>query len=191
MSSGQSRTVSHAHVIVGALQFNSRAMKIFATLLLLVLAACQHKTSARKSLPSTDDVPVVLASGALPPDQTKVVEELSARSRIPISELRQLLDDCERTQLSMNICAFRKFVQSDLELEAILNAMRESASQECRADMDRDQAAWEAERDRACFEETEIEEGGSMRPMLISSCKTGANRARILLLKERDSCPGQ
>ncbi|WP_430540080.1 lysozyme inhibitor LprI family protein [Pseudoxanthomonas mexicana] len=55
--------------------------------------------------------------------------------------------------------------------------------------MDRAHAAWETERDRACCEETEVDEGGLVRPMLISVCKTRATRARILLLKEMGAYP--
>jgi uncharacterized protein YecT (DUF1311 family) len=170
-----------------------RAIKISVAFCVFILAACQHEVPIATSSPSSEGavVPVVSAPEVFRPDQAKVVEELSARSRIPTSELRQLLDDCERTQLSMNICAFRNFVASDLELDAALKARRESASQQCRDDMDRAHAAWEAERDRACYEETEVDEGGSMRPMLISACKTDATKARILLLKEMDLCPGE
>lgn len=189
MPSGRFRTVRHAHVPLGMWQFNARVTKVFATLLLLALAACQRPISAAKSLPPSDDVPLVLASGVLPPDQSRVVEELSVRSRIPTSELRKLLDDCERTQLSVNICALKNFVASELELESALDAKRESASQQCRVDMDRAHAAWKEGRDKACFEETEMDKGGSMWPMLISGCKTAATQARILLLREMDSCP--
>jgi uncharacterized protein YecT (DUF1311 family) len=120
--------------------------------------------------------------------QSTIVEELSSRSRIPPSELHQLLNDCDRTQLSMNICALRDFVASDLDLDAALKLKQESLPQQCRAEMDRAQAAWKAERDRACIEETEADEGGSMRPMLISACKTTATRARMLFVKEMNSC---
>ncbi|WP_369938547.1 lysozyme inhibitor LprI family protein [Xanthomonas tesorieronis] len=88
----------------------------------------------------------------------------------------------------MNICAFRNFVASDLDLEAAVKAKRESLPH-CRAKIDSAQAAWEAELEKACNEETEAEEGGSMRPMLISACKTSATRARIAFVKKMKSCP--
>ncbi|UKE76543.1 lysozyme inhibitor LprI family protein [Xanthomonas graminis] len=121
--------------------------------------------------------------------QSTIVAELSSRSRIPPTELQQLLNDCDRTQLSMNICAFRDFVASDLDLDAALKDKRESLPQ-CRAQIDGAQVAWEAERDKECNEETAPEEGGSMRPMLISACKTAATRARITFVKEMKSCSG-
>ena len=49
----------------------------------------------------------------------------------------------------------------------------------CRAQADRVHADWKAARDRLCMDDTRDAEGGSMRPMLISACKTEANRARL------------
>jgi len=117
-----------------------------------------------------------------------VVEELSRHSRIPTSELKQLLADCDRTQRSMNICAFRDFVATDLELDAALEAKHESVARQCQVERDRTQFAWETEHDRACNEETKTNEGGSMRPMLISDCKTIATKERISWVKEINPC---
>ncbi|MBD9478858.1 DUF1311 domain-containing protein [Pseudoxanthomonas sp. PXM02] len=88
----------------------------------------------------------------------------------------------------MNICAFRDFVASDLELDAVMDAKRASALPQCLAGMDRKHAAWETKRDKACLEETEEDKGGSMYPMLLSSCKTEATRERISFVKQSDSC---
>lgn len=191
MSSGHCRTIRHSHVHAGVLKSKSLIAKTRATLLIFTLAACQHEIPTATPSPSSGGAAVspVSASRDVSPDHSKVMEELSARSRIPTSELRQLLDDCERTQRSMNICAFRNFVAWDLELDAALKAKRESASLQCRADLDRAHAAWEAERDRACYEETEVDAGGSMRPMLISGCKTDLTRARLVFVGKMDACP--
>lgn len=127
-------------------------------------------------------------TGATAPSDSDVLATLSARSLIPVEELQQLLSDCERTQLNMNICAFRDFVAADLELAAVLNARQASASPACQAQIRRTQADWEAEREGTCKEEAKAHEGGSMRPMLISTCKTAATRIRTRLLQEADPC---
>ncbi|MCH2091807.1 MAG: DUF1311 domain-containing protein [Pseudoxanthomonas sp.] len=119
------------------------------------------------------------------------MEELSARSRIPASELRVLLGDCSRTQLAMTLCASRNLVAAELELDAQREAKRASVVPECRAEMDGAHIAWKAERDRICSEETEEDKGGSMYPMLLSSCKTTATKARILWVKGMGACPGE
>lgn len=184
------RATRIAYPHADALLSRARVIAASAALLAMALAACQHAVPKKTSAASKEDpiVQVAQAPPSEPPDPSAVVEELSARSRIPASELQSLLDDCERTQLSMNICAFRDFVASDLELDAVFKARRGSATTQCRAEMDRVHAVWEAEREKACKEETEAEEGGSMRPMLISACKTEATRARIVSVQEMDPC---
>lgn len=186
------RTSSFSRLRAHVLPSHAKAMKTGMALLALAFTACQHTMPTATPAPSTEDsvVRAAKASLGLPPDPSAVVEELSARSRIPTSELQSLLDDCERTQRSMNICAFRTFVTSDLELDATLDAKQQVAPPHCRAEMDRAHAAWQTERDRACNEETEADEGGSMRPMLISSCRTAATRARITFVKDMDPCSG-
>ena len=72
-----------------------------------------------------------------------------------------------------------------------LRSKRASVVPECRAEMDRAHIAWKSERDRICSEETEEDKGGSMYPMLLSSCKTTATKARILLVKDMGACPGE
>jgi len=127
---------------------------------------------------------VCVGSVASAPRRSAVMQELSKRSLIPVPELRALLEDCSRTQLSMNICAFRDFVEVDLRLGAAIESRRRSLSQECRLELDQEQQAWEAERDHRCEIETRDAEGGSMRPMLISACKVSATETRISVLKD-------
>ena len=192
IATGNDRAGSPARLHADELLSHFGAAKASAAFLILALTACQQAISTTRSAPSSVELAAqtVPAYEVAPPHPSAIVQELSTRSRIPTSELQQLLSECERTQLSMNICALRNFVASDLELDAVLKAKRESTPQQCHAEIDRAQAAWEAVRDKACDEETQGEEGGSMRPMLISSCKTTATRARILSVKEMNSCPG-
>lgn len=155
-------------------------------LMVAAVTACQQ-TAPTKSVDSSEGATDQMAGL----DQSRVVEELSARSRIPTSELRVLLDDCPRTQLSMTLCALRNLVAAELALDAARKARREPVAPHCRAAMDRAHVAWKAERDRLCNEETEEDKGGSMYPMLLSSCKTTATRARILFVKEMSACSGE
>ena len=168
-------------------------LRIGAVLLMVaVLAACEQTAPTKSAYSSEEPIgKTAPASGTAGPDQSRVMEELSARSRIPVTELRVLLDDCSRTQLAMTLCASRNLVAAELELDAEREAKRASVVPECRAEMDRAHVGWKAERDRLCSEETEEDKGGSMYPMLLSSCKTAATRARILFVKEAGACPGE
>lgn len=155
-------------------------------LMVAALTACQQ-TAPTKSALSSEKV-IDQAAGL---DQSRVVEDLSARSRIPTSELRLLLDDCSRTQLAMTLCALRDLVAAELTLDAEREAKLERVAPECRAVMDRAHVAWKAERDQLCSKETEEDKGGSMYPMLLSSCKTAATRTRILFVKKMGACSGE
>jgi hypothetical protein len=42
--------------------------------------------------------------------------------RQALTELEQLLSNCDATQLSMNICAFRDFVETDMALNEAVGA---------------------------------------------------------------------
>lgn len=167
-----------SHLSVHVLLSHARAMKTGVMLLVLAFTACQHGTPRATSAPSR----------GISPTPSTIVKELSARSRIPASELRPLLADCSRTQLSMNICAFRDFVASDLELDAAISTKRESAPPQCRADIHRMHAAWQAGRNKACNRETEADKGGSMYPLLLMSCKAVATRERLTFVKHADLC---
>ena len=181
---------SAARVHTGMLPSRVRTMNVGIALCSLALAACQNTipTAMSAPLPSASVAQTASASRFTPPDPSEIMEELSARSRIPTSELQELLSDCTLTQRSMNICTLRNLVELDLELSAALESKRESVAPECRAKIDRAHTAWEAERDRACAEETELDKGGSMWPMLISECKAEATKERMIVVREMDSC---
>jgi uncharacterized protein YecT (DUF1311 family) len=96
-----------------------------------------------------------------------------------VSELEQLLSNCDATQLSMNICAFRDFVEADMKLKAILSGLHGQCAESVR----REQKLWEQDRDAACNKEADDEaEGGSMRPMVFSSCREKSTTERINVL---------
>lgn len=119
----------------------------------------------------------------------EVVNELSRRSAISVPELNEILSDCERYQLNMNICAFRDFVQVDLELNKVISKKLQSLPADCKVKLKNSQAKWENRMDRNCSKEADEEAGeGSMRPMIYSGCKTTATESRIEYLKKIERC---
>jgi uncharacterized protein YecT (DUF1311 family) len=110
----------------------------------------------------------------------EVINELSRRSHISVPELNEILTDCERYQLNMNICAFRDFVQKDIELKKVADLKIKSLPTGCKNRFKNSQAQWEQQRAAQCNKEADEEaEGGSMRPMIYSECSTAAAAARI------------
>jgi uncharacterized protein YecT (DUF1311 family) len=120
-----------------------------------------------------------------------VVKELSRRSAIPVSELNELLGDCSRDQLSMNLCAFRDFVLADMDIQQAANDALASLPSGCHARLVERQAAWARKRDRDCKLAADDEAGeGSMRPMIYSACRTTATRSRTKVVAAIRSCEG-
>ena len=135
----------------------------------------------------------LLIFGAITPtvQAADTVSELSRRSHISQPELNELLSNCNRHQLSMNICAFRDFVAVDLEMQDVLADKLVTLPSHCHATLQEHQAAWAMRRDKTCNKDADAEaEGGSIRPMVFSDCRTVATKARIALLKQVSSCKG-
>lgn len=123
------------------------------------------------------------------PQAADVVSELSRRSHIPEAELNELLRDCNQHQLSMNICAARDFTAADLEFQNVLANKLATLPNQCHSTLKKNQKKWAATRDRKCTKEADAEaEGGSMRPMIYSVCRTEATSARVALLMKVSAC---
>lgn len=122
----------------------------------------------------------------IPPE---VLAELAKRSRISQSELTELLGDCSKHQLAMNICAFRSFVEADLEMGRALEKAIQSLPTACRVSLQSKQKSWEKRRDRKCNREADEEAaGGSMRPSVFSSCRAISTEQRTQVLRTVKSC---
>jgi len=119
----------------------------------------------------------------------EVTLELQRRSNIPVKELNELLKDCQNTQLSMNICSFRNFIKTDLEVKKIRGEKLKSLPESCRAKFMKQENDWERSRDELCNKEADEEaKGGSMRPMIFTSCQAVATEKHTLKLKAIIGC---
>jgi uncharacterized protein YecT (DUF1311 family) len=134
-------------------------------------------------------VPPAYGQDGIDSVSNSVVSELSARSNISEPELRQLLSDCSRTQMSMNICMFYEFVKENLNRKTVARDRAAILGPSCAATFARRQATWELRRDRACNLNADREaRGGSMRPMAFSSCRAVATEARTKRLERVTRC---
>lgn len=119
----------------------------------------------------------------------EVILELQRRSNIPLEELSELLKDCQRTQLNMNICSFRNFIKEELEMKKVLEEKLESLPESCRTKLIKQQIDWERSRDERCNKKADEEaEGGSMRPMIFTSCQAKATESHISKLRAMVGC---
>ncbi|WP_337661409.1 lysozyme inhibitor LprI family protein [Erythrobacter sp. Alg231-14] len=107
-------------------------------------------------------------------------------------------------QMEMNICAFRDFLIADAELNAqwqiTRDAMRERDANFARYNDGDDrpgyfdtlleaQRAWLSYRDAHCRSEGYYARGGSLEPLLTSTCKTALTEARTKQLRELVELP--
>lgn len=119
----------------------------------------------------------------------------------PLLLLAQTPDiDCEEpmTQMAMNHCAFEDFKKADRALNAQWTltsaAMKERDKGDAPLDWDdrpghfdtllEAQRAWLKYRDTHCRSEGYIARGGSLEPLLVSSCKAHLTRLRTADLEE-------
>ena len=117
-----------------------------------------------------------------------VLIELSRRSATSVEELKVMLSDCHGSQMNMNFCSFRTFVEADLAMRSVLAKKLEALSL-CHEMLQTSQANWEKNRDSKCKKEADGEaEGGSMRPMIFSACQAGATEQRTMQLRSIKSC---
>ncbi len=99
--------------------------------------------------------------------------------------------DCENamTQTDMNICALQEFEAADAELNTHYQAaiaLTKGYDQDTEVSGNEEalresQRAWVEYRDTACRSETLLSEGGTIQPLLISSCMT-----RLTLRRSED-----
>lgn len=113
-------------------------------------------------------------------------------------ELRQSVEQipeaqCENpnTQLDMNICSYRDYLESDIELNQTWSRIKRTFDREPRqfsgqtdfGSLLEAQRAWLVYREKQCNAEAVAYEGGSMQPTVESTCLARVTRARTEELK--------
>jgi uncharacterized protein len=118
-----------------------------------------------------------------------VLIELSRRSATPAKELKELLSNCTQSQMNMNYCSFRTFVEADLAMRSALARKLETLPLSCHAELQASQAKWEKVRSSQCNQNADEEaENGSVRPMIFNACQAETTEQHIAQLKSIKSC---
>jgi hypothetical protein len=117
----------------------------------------------------------------------EVLLELSQRSGIPESDLRDLLQDCGASQQSTYFCAYRDRVAADLLLRRTTLA-KEQQLPTCKTVIESKLARWAKSRDAACAKSASKDWGeGSMKKTAETTCIASETRhmsARIVRIKD-------
>ena len=113
----------------------------------------------------------------------------SALSHAAIAQDWDCTDAGNLPQQGMNFCAAKDFEKADAALNAAWSLIRKDAikASDGSDPLLAGQRAWLNYRDQQCDAESLIFEGGSLQPLIISSCRARMTRDRTeeLLLMER------
>jgi uncharacterized protein YecT (DUF1311 family) len=82
------------------------------------------------------------------------------------------------TQSAMNMCAAKKFKEADAVLNRVYNELASKLEADARARLKTAEVSWLKYRDDNCEYEAAPFEGGSMQPLIRSSCYERMTKAR-------------
>ena len=98
-------------------------------------------------------------------------------------------DPCQgegaETQSAMNMCAAKKFKEADAVLNRAYNELASKLEADARARLKTAEVSWLKYRDDNCEYEAAPFEGGSMQPLIRSSCYERMTKARTAELREQ------
>ncbi|MGL4915460.1 MAG: lysozyme inhibitor LprI family protein [Aeromonas allosaccharophila] len=99
----------------------------------------------------------------------------------------QASGDCKEpmTQAAMNICAMQDYTKADAELNAAYKKLAATLDKEQLGRLKTAQRAWITFRDAQCRYEAGVYEGGSIAPLVHSSCLTKLTEQRTKDLIEQ------
>lgn len=106
---------------------------------------------------------------------------------VSVTAQRRRKDPCAnpQTQAEMNICARNEFKAADIVLNRVYNQLMSKLDDTGKVKLKEAQGAWLKYRDADCDYEASLFEGGSMQPMVLSSCFARVTRARTAELRQQ------
>jgi uncharacterized protein YecT (DUF1311 family) len=91
--------------------------------------------------------------------------------------------DDAQSQSEMNICADKQFKAADAVLNRVYNQLASKLEADARAKLKAAEVSWLKYRDDNCDYEAAAFEGGSMQPLIYSSCLERMTKARTAELR--------
>ena len=130
----------------------------------------------------------LLASAAAPDCQALkgAVLRDKCELRQSVQQIPEAQCEDQKTQLDMNICSFRDYLESDIELNQTWSRIERTFDREPKKGSGQSdfealleaQRAWLVYRDKQCDAEAVAFEGGSMQPTVESTCLARVTRVR-------------
>jgi uncharacterized protein YecT (DUF1311 family) len=111
----------------------------------------------------------------------------AALSAVAAAQTRQADDPCRdpQSQAEMNMCAAKRFKAADAELNRVYNRLVSKLGDDAGqlVKLKTAETSWLKYRDDNCDYEDSFFEGGSMRPLIHSSCMERMTKARTTELR--------
>lgn len=122
------------------------------------------------------------------PSVDEIRHALAARSGVPEGELEALLSRCDASQRSMEFCAYRDFIASDLKFKREMN-QKQQQFPACAAKIAAQVATWEARREKGCAAGAAAEYGdGSLKNTAIAICAINETNSMMRRLTAVHNC---
>lgn len=101
------------------------------------------------------------------------------------AQKRPAEDPCRdpQSQAEMNMCAAKRFKAADAELNRVYDQLASMLEGDSAARLKAAEVSWIKYRDDNCVYEADFFEGGSMRPLILSSCLERMTKARTAELR--------
>jgi uncharacterized protein YecT (DUF1311 family) len=116
------------------------------------------------------------------------LKEAAKRMQVTVPELNEIIERCDGNQHDMNMCAWYKFVKSDIELNGVYRELQSNLDGRDPKKLVVAQKAWIIFRDKNCDFSTSDVDQGSMWGMVSSYCKRDMTEDRIYQLKDLIAC---
>jgi len=119
------------------------------------------------------------------PLSSVVAAVLSCAALSAPAQTRQAEDPCRdpQSQAEMNMCAAKRFKAADAELNKVYNRLASMLAGDNSARLKAAEVSWMKYRDDNCDYEADFFEGGSMKPLIYSSCMERMTKARTAELR--------
>jgi uncharacterized protein len=115
--------------------------------------------------------------------------ELSQRSGMDTKEIKGMLDNCDDSQFSINMCSHLYSIDAEIAMDSALAKKLESLPHNCRDKLQTTQAKWKEDLYNSCSKSAdEVAEGGTMAPYLANKCVEASIKTRTAQLKSMKSC---
>jgi uncharacterized protein YecT (DUF1311 family) len=120
---------------------------------------------------------------------SNIAEDISKSGTFYEAEISQALEDCNKDQRTMNICALRDAFLAKREMMGVFLKVLKTLPPSCDIPLKTAQERWERKMESKCMSTVDEEIGqGTIRPTILNGCRTDAMKKRTDELHKNITC---